>query len=188
MIGASLLFFGTKLMKIVLGVLGAYLGISIGQILVTWFGLHGIWSFLVVCISLIALAFFAVTLFKLFITISTGYFVSLLSYAVLMNWQWSHTLAIFIGIAMGSMVGFFLWRSNFIDIGFLFLTSIQGASALVSGLYLLTHVTRLETLQSNQYNVLLGASAWWVLLWIVTFCAGATYQFQNKKTTETVGF
>lgn len=183
--GIVLLFFGARLMKLVLAVFGGLIGINAGQIAVIWWDLHGFWAFLIVLLCALAVGSLAVAFYKLFIAASIGYILAVIAYNLLLSWHTAHTLAILIGLAVGIAVSVVIDRLNLVEVAFKFITSVQGAIALASGLYLLFHTARLDTLQANQYDVLLGASIWWVIFWLVAFTTGFGYQLRTENRALT---
>lgn len=184
-VGAVLLFFGAKFMSVVLGVLGGFLGIHAGQVLVAWWGVQGFWAFLLILACAAAGAYVAVTFYKWFIAGGLGYFAGVTAYYLFLNWHVAHTWAVVLGIVVAAAVFVAVWRLNLIEYAFKFLTSVQGAIALTAGLYATFHSAKLDTLQTNQYDVLLGASTIWVILWVLAFFAGFGFQLRQKTELAT---
>lgn len=184
-VGAVLLFFGARFMSLVLAILGGFLGINFGQVLVAWWGMRGFWAFLLIVACALAIGYLAVTFYKWFVAGAFGYFLGITGYHLFLNWHISQTWAVVLGVAVAALAFLVVWRLNIIEYAFKFLTSAQGAIALTAGLYVIFHTVRLDTLQTNQYDTLLGASTIWVIFWIIAFLAGLGYQLRQKTKLAT---
>jgi hypothetical protein len=183
--GVVLLFFGAKFMTVVLGVLGALFGISLGQLLVNWWSMNGAWAFIFIVLCAALLAYLTITFYTYFVASATGYFLGVAAYSLMTTWGASHGWAIAAGIIVALIAFTLIWRLNVVETIFKFITSVQGAIVLVAGVYVMLHHSLLGVLQTNHNDVLLGASTWWVVFWIVAFCAGLGYQLKTKTELAT---
>lgn len=177
--GVVLLFFGARFMKVVLAVLGGYIGINVGQLVVNLFNFNGAWAFMVIAATAVVLAYLAVSFYKLFVAAAAALMLGQLTQAVAVLFGvsslWAAVLAFMVGV--GSFI--LIRRLDIVEILFKFITSVHGATALVSGLLVILDSSRVQALQTNNYDSLLGASSWWAVIWIILFSIGIGYQLRT---------
>lgn len=186
-LGVILLFLGNRLAKVALGALGAVIGVSIGQKLVSLLSLRENWAFLTMLVLLLSMSYLAIRFYKLFISTSIGYVLVLITYALTVSWNWRNIAAVVIALTIGVSVSFLIYRTNIMEIAFKLVTSLQGATILAAGVYVMCNINRVPTLQTDQYSTMQGASAWWVLFWVVAFMAGLSFQLRQSSEIQKVG-
>lgn len=181
-LGLMLLLFGVRFMKLAVAVVGFLIGAGLTNTLLASSG----WNQAVVTIVAIAggitLASIAFWFYEIAITLSMAYFFGNLAYAVATSANQEHTAAFVIAIAVG-VIAFMLLRAiKVVDKIFALITSIQGANAIVLGIYVLLYSDKLAAAQANGYVLVMDASGIWLIGWIVLAILGFIYQISTHKS------
>ncbi len=180
-VGAILLFFGAKFIKLAVGLLGVIIGFNIGHALFYHSNLTG-WLETTLTIGLAVLvAVLAIRFYKLFITLSISYTAGTITYGILNRLDANVFVAIGLSVFAGVLIFLIIRTFQLVEALFALVTSAQGASAIVTGLLLFTNKELVDSLQHGNTSIIHETDYLWIFVWVVLLAFGLSFQMRNSK-------
>jgi hypothetical protein len=180
-IGALLLFFGLRLMKVAVAVVGFLIGFSlVGWLLstVSWDG----WLVLALqVVGGLAVAAVAFSFYRFAVALSIAFMVGNVAHGIATSVGQNPLEALIISVIIGVVVFIIVQLLKVVDILFAAATSLQGASSVVYGVYALLHPAI-----TTQAIAVLTLEWWWLLVWIVLAICGFAFQVGTRPDHEEV--
>ncbi len=181
-LGVVLLFFGARLMKLALTLYGALLGLW----LTGWLAEHFHWSGGVEALVIIAGAALGAILFygfyKFLIKVAVAFFVFNFAYSVCLALGTGAVAGFVLAALAGVLAYLLMHKYDVVTKVFIVMSSLQGATALITGISMLTHsgTTAEDILTGNPY-VALQNSEWGFLAALVIALVGISVQLKHTR-------
>lgn len=188
-IGGLLLFFGVRFMKVALTILGAVIGYSLGAQLFALLGLPATLGLTLAIVTAVLVAALAFSFYKFAVLFGTALFVAGLTFTFIEVSTNSAVLALLAGLLLGFGTYMLLRWLKIVEVAFAFTTSFQGAAAVVAAVLVLLSPSRLNAVNNDSVSLIVAASGFWVLVWLVVAAIGLAVQLQEiskKPADETV--
>ena len=183
LVGAVLLFFGLKLMKFAVSLIGFLIGYSISAPLVSSLGADATLSTVIAIIIGIAVGALAFGFYKFAITLSIAFFFGNLMYALLLALNLGETASLIIAVITGVATYALIYQLKVLDVLFAIVTSVQGASLIVVAVYALLNPANASVFDTPAMSFILSVSGWWFVAWLSLAIMGGIVQL-GRHTGE----
>lgn len=183
-IGALLLLFGAKFIRLAVGLIGGLIGFNIGHTLFYHLSMTGWIETTLTIVFAIVVAMIAISFYKLFITLSISYTAGSLTYSILRMLDAEVMIAIALAVLAGIMIFFVIRAMDLVEALFALVTSTQGASAIIAGILLLTDKSLVSSLQHGNTALINETDYFWILVWVALVVFGMIFQLGNSKNSK----
>lgn len=182
LIGLLLLFFGLRLMKFAVALMGFVLGFSVTSSLLASSGWPEWALWLIPLIIGLALAAVAFAFYRFAVGFSIALFFFNITYGVATSFGQGETTSWIIAFVVGLGIFALVVGLKLVDMFFAIATAAQGASLLTMVVYALVTSGGISLMQGFD-RVFSGDVAWyWLLTWIVLLVVGLSYQLRTKPS------
>lgn len=183
-VGLLLLFFGLRLMKVSIAIIGFVIGFSLVGALSALVSFPDWVEWALAVIGGLILGSIAFAFYRVAVSIAIAFSFGHMAFAVAQSFDatWLSAWGI---AAVAGVVTFFLVRALHLVEGlFALSTAIQGASGVVAAVYVLFFANQLQAVQTHGLEIIASASLWWVLAWLVVAGVGFTVQLRHHLATR----
>ncbi len=181
LLGLVLLFFGLKLAKIAVAILGFLFGYA----LASNFGMVYAWDptqTLIAAVALgVLLALVAFSFYRIAVGISIALFCANFIYSLVLSSGVDPTVSLIVGLVTAVAAFIVVQIGRVVDILFAIATSLQGAALVIASSIVLLGGAAVNSLQSNTMAIILQAQGWWSLGWIVLSLVGIAFQIRSLR-------
>jgi hypothetical protein len=192
LLGALLLFFGLRIMKIAVAIIGFLFGYAF----VSSLGLQNGWDPTLTLMGSLAagllVGVIAFAFYRIAVGVNIALFIANIGYSVVISNGVDAGISLIIAIIIGVLAFVVIHSLKIVDALFAVAAALQGASLVVAAVLTLLDTTLLGGLQTNPTGIILQAPVWWIIGWIALAAVGAVYQIRqhqalgqtNHKTAE----
>lgn len=189
LIGVALLFFGLKLMKFAVALMGFVLGYALISTWTAGFGWPDPVLIIVSILGGIVFGALAFAFYRIAVTVSIALYFANFTYALMLSFSAGQSEALFVAVLIGIIIFAVALVFKLVDVLFAFSTSAQGAALITASAYsIFTPVEHLILHAENIVAFTQGPYAWaWILGWIVLLVLGLAFQLKSlprKEATE----
>jgi uncharacterized protein (DUF697 family) len=181
-IGIVLLFFGLKLMKIAVTIMGFILGFSITSSLIAPLQWPELTVTLIAIGVGILLATVAFAFYKFAITTTIALFFANFTFTIAQSLGQGATESLILAFIVGILAFIAVVALRLVDVLFALSTSAQGAYLVVVAVYAALHSTQLDTVQQTGLTGVSQAAWLWGLGWLVVTLIGFVFQLKGHKS------
>ena len=182
-VGLLLLFFGLKLMKFAVTLMGFVLGFSLVSSLIGSFGWPEWILWALPLLAGIALATVAFAFYRFAVTLSIALFFVSITYGLAQSFGQGMAESWVIAIIAGVLIFLIVSALKLVDVFFALTTSAQGASLLLMVFYGLVNSVSVGFLQGYESVRVESYEGLWVLGWIVLTVVGFVFQLKSRPRT-----
>lgn len=184
-IGALLLFFGLRLMKVAVAIVGFLIGFSIAGWLLSNVAWDSWVEFALQVLGGLIAGSVAFSFYRFAVSLSIAFMAGNTLLSIVTGLGVGSPESLIIAGIVGVIVFFIAQFLKVVDVFFAVATSLQGASLVVYGAYLLFHPSSFSTLNTldASYTVV-GLAWWWGVLWVVLAVSGLLFQLQSHRATQ----
>ena len=178
-IGVILLFFGLRLMKLAVALIGFLVGAFLSQLVAGMLGVPNEIDWIIAIVGGLLVALIAFAFYRFAITLSIAYFFANLVYAVAVSMGiepvWASVIMLAAGVALFVIVS----ALKLVDGFFAFVSAAQGASLLVIVAFVLLTSAELATLNASSISMVISLGGWWLISAVCLTIAGFAIQLQH---------
>lgn len=178
-IGVILLFFGLRLMKLAVALIGFLVGAFLAQLLAGMLGVPNEIDWIIAIVGGLFVALIAFAFYRFAVTLSIAFFFANLVYAVAVSMGIESVWASVIMLAAGVALFVIVSALKLVDGFFAFVTAAQGASLLVIVAFVLLTSADLDTLNASSISMVISLGGWWLVSAACLTIAGFATQLQH---------
>lgn len=183
-VGVVLLFFGIKFVRIVVGLMGALIGLWLGGAIAYQANMNPTIGLILALGLAIALGAVGMRFYQFLIRASIAFAVFCAVFLLLAALSVMPIISAIGALVAAGFTFFLIKQLGLIDLAFIIFTAFDGASAILGGIILLTNVDDTLALRHGHLGELFQSSPLWAIPWALLLVSGVWFQYKHFRHTK----